>query len=252
MKKYIIGNWKMNLDYSESKALIQDIAKAKDNFGPDCEIVVCPSMPFLSVFHELLKNNDWIQLGAQNMFAKVAGAYTGETSPSQLTSIGVKYVLVGHSERRQDFGEDNKLILAKVKAALSANIIPVFCCGENQQVRKSNVFKEFIMKQIEDVIFELTAQEAEKIIIAYEPIWAIGTGLTATAAQAQEIHALIRLRLVKQFGEKTGASIPILYGGSVKPENAAELFAEKDINGALIGGASLEAAGFSEISNAQL
>jgi triosephosphate isomerase len=250
MKKYIIGNWKMNLNYEEAKELIQSIAKEKDQFDLNSEIVVCPSAPFLSVFHELLKNNEWIKLGAQNMYCENSGAYTGEASPSQLASIGVKYVLIGHSERRQYFGENNKLLNLKVKAALAAGLTPVFCCGEDKQVRKSNVFKEFVMKQIEDVLFEFNAQDIAKIIIAYEPIWAIGTGQTASAEQAQEIHQLIRQRLVKQYGDKTGAAVPILYGGSVKPENAAELFAEKDINGALIGGASLDAQSFSRISSA--
>lgn len=239
----------MNLDYAEAKLLIQDIAKEKDNFNLDAEIVVCPPTPYLSVFHELLKDNEWIKLGAQNMYHENSGAFTGETSPTQLKSIGVGYVLVGHSERRQLFGEDNKMLGMKIKKALETGLTPVFCCGENLQVRKSNVFKEFIMKQIEDVLFVMSAQELEKVIIAYEPIWAIGTGQTASALQAQEIHELIRLRIGKQFGEKTAASIPILYGGSVKPENSAELFSQKDINGALIGGASLKADSFSQISS---
>lgn len=251
MKKYIIGNWKMNLDYVEAKSLIQDIAKEKENFDLDCEIVVCPSTPFLSVFHELLKNNEWISLGAQNMFYENSGAYTGEASPSQLKSIGVKYVLIGHSERREFFGENNKSLTLKVKAAIANGLTPVFCCGEGLQVRNSNVFKEFVMRQIEDVLFQLSAQEMSEIIIAYEPIWAIGTGQSATAAQAQEIHELIRLRLGKQFGEKVASGIPLLYGGSVKPENAFELFNEKDIDGALIGGASLSASEFSMISSAK-
>lgn len=251
MKNYIIGNWKMNLDYAEAKSLIQDIAKQKENFNLESEIVVCPSTPFLSVFHELLKDNDWIQLGAQNVFYETSGAYTGEASPSQLASIGVKYVIIGHSERRQYFGENNKSLILKVKAAIAAGLTPIFCCGENLQVRKSNVYKEFVMRQIEDVLFQFSAQDVSKVIIAYEPIWAIGTGQTATAKEAQEIHELIRLRLVKEFGEKIASEIPLLYGGSVKPDNAAELFGEKDINGALIGGASLDAESFSQISSAK-
>ncbi len=241
----------MNLNYVEAKALIQDIAKEKDNFNLDSEIVVCPPMPYLSVFHELLINNEWIKLGAQNMFYEPSGAFTGESSPSQLASIGVKYVLIGHSERRQYFAENNKSLGLKIKAAISAGLTPVYCCGEDLQVRKSNVFKEFIMKQIEDVLFDLPVQDMAKLIIAYEPIWAIGTGQTATAKQAQEIHELIRLRVGKQFGEKTAAELPILYGGSVNAENAGELFSQKDINGALVGGASLKADSFSKISSAK-
>lgn len=248
MKKYIIGNWKMNLDYTEAKNLLQDIAKAQDSFDKTSEIVVCPPLVYISVFHELLKNNDWIKLGAQNVYSENNGAYTGEISPTQLKSMGVTYVIIGHSERRQYFGEHNKMLLAKVKAVLKQGMTPIFCCGEHLQVRKSNVFKEFIMKQIEDVLFELSAEEMQKVIIAYEPIWAIGTGQTATAEQAQEIHSLIRLRLEKQFGEKVSAQVPILYGGSMKPENAGELLGQKDIDGGLIGGASLEANSFAAIS----
>ncbi|MFK8046740.1 MAG: triose-phosphate isomerase [Crocinitomicaceae bacterium] len=251
MKKYIIGNWKMNLDYVEAKTLIQNIAKEKENFDTECEIVVCPSSPYLSVFHELLKDNSWIRLGAQNVFYENSGPYTGECSPIQLTSIGVQYVLVGHSERRQYFGENNKSLFLKIKAAIASGLTPVYCCGEGNQVRESNVHKEFVIRQIEEVLFQLSAEEASKIIVAYEPIWAIGTGQTASAEQAQEIHALIRLKLNQQFGEKTANSIPLLYGGSVKPENCAELFEQKDINGALVGGASLEASNFSKISSTQ-
>jgi len=247
-KKLIIGNWKMNLDYAEAKSLLQEIAKLKDDFNSDAEIVVCPPMPYLSVFHELLKSNDWIKLGAQNTFSQNAGAYTGETSPTQLKSLGVEYVIVGHSERRDYFEEDNKFLLQKVKALLKEGLTPIFCCGEQLQVRKSNVFKEFVMKQIEDVVFTLSAEEVSKIIIAYEPIWAIGTGKTATAAEAQEIHKLIRLRLEKNYGEKVSKAIPLLYGGSMKPDNANELLAQTDIDGGLIGGASLEAEAFAKIS----
>jgi len=251
MKKYIIGNWKMNLDYVEAKELIQNIAREKENFDTDCEIVVCPSSPYLSVFHELLKDNNWIRLGAQNVFYEKSGAYTGESSASQLASIGVQYVLIGHSERRQYFGENNKSLFLKLKAAIASGLTPVYCCGEGSQVRKSNVYKEFVVRQIEEVLFQLSAEEVAKVIVAYEPIWAIGTGQTASAEQAQEIHALIRLKLNQQFGEKIANAMPLLYGGSVKPKNCAQLFEQKDINGALVGGASLVADSFSKITSAK-
>ena len=247
-KKLIVGNWKMNLDYAEAKSLLQEIAQQKDHFNADAEIVVCPPMPYISVFHELLKSNDWIKLGAQNTFSKNSGAFTGETSPSQLKSLGVDYVIVGHSERREYFTEDNKFLLQKVKALLKEGITPIFCCGEQLQVRKSNVFKEFIMKQIEDVVFTLSAEEISKIVIAYEPIWAIGTGKTATPEEAQEIHKLLRMRIEKNYGEKVAKAIPLLYGGSMKPENANELLGQVDIDGGLIGGASLNAESFAKIS----
>ena len=248
-KKIIAGNWKMNLDYEDSKSLIQSIAKS-DDFNKEVEIIVMPSMPFLSVFHELLKNIDWIQLGGQNCYSEKYGAFTGETSPEQLKSLNVEYCIVGHSERREYFFEDNALLNKKVKALLEVGITPILCCGEQLQVREANVYKEFIMKQVEESLFDLPAQELEKVVIAYEPIWAIGTGKTATAQQAQEVHHLIRSRVAKDFGEKTANSLSIIYGGSMKPENARELLAQKDIDGGLIGGASLNAESFAEISNA--
>jgi triosephosphate isomerase len=247
-KNIIAGNWKMNLDYNESKKLIQEIATSTDAFNSEVELVVIPSTPYLSVFHELLKDNDKIHLGGQNCYTKNSGAYTGETSPLQLKSLNVKYCLVGHSERRDIFGEDNKFLADKVKALLEVGVTPIFCCGEQLQVRESNVFKEFIMKQVEDSLFSLSAQDLAKVVIAYEPIWAIGTGKTASAKEAQEIHNLIRTRISKDFGEKTSNSISIIYGGSMKPENAKELLAQPDIDGGLIGGASLDAEMFAQIS----
>jgi triosephosphate isomerase len=247
-KKIIAGNWKMNLDYNESKTLIQEIAQAKENFNEHAEIVVIPSVPFLSVFHELLKDNDWIKMGAQNCYSKNSGAFTGESSPTQLKSLGVEYCLVGHSERRDYFSEDYAFLSKKVKALLEVDITPIFCCGEMLQVRESNVYEEFIMRQIEDSLFSLSAQDLAKVVIAYEPVWAIGTGKTATAEQAQEVHHLIRSRVAKEFGEKTANSMSIIYGGSMKPENARELLNQGDIDGGLIGGASLDADLFVEIS----
>jgi triosephosphate isomerase len=246
-KKIIAGNWKMNLDYNESKALIHNIASANNDFNADAEIVVFPSMPFISVFYELLKDNN-IRLGAQNCYIKNSGAFTGETSPTQLKSLGVTYCLVGHSERRDFFTEDYVLLGKKVKALLEVNITPVFCCGEKLQVREANVYKEFVMRQIEESLFSLSPQDLAKVVIAYEPVWAIGTGKTATAEQAQEIHNLIRNRIAKDFGEKTANSMSILYGGSMNPDNARELLAQKDIDGGLIGGASLDADMFAQIS----
>ncbi len=247
-KKIIAGNWKMNLDYAESRLLIQNIAKQNDDFNKQAEIVVFPSMPFLSVFYELTKDINWLHIGSQNCYYEKAGAYTGETSAVQLKSLGVKYCLVGHSERRDYFSEDNAMLAKKVKALLDEGITPIFCCGEQLQVREANVYKEFVMKQIEESLFELPAQDLAKVVIAYEPVWAIGTGKTATAQQAQEIHHLIRNRIAKDFGDKTANEISILYGGSMKPQNARELLAQKDIDGGLIGGASLNADTFAQIS----
>lgn len=247
-KKIIAGNWKMNLDYAESRLLIQNIAKQDEDFNKQAEIVVFPSMPYLSVFYELIKDIDWLHLGSQNCYYEKSGAYTGETSAVQLKSLGVKYCLVGHSERRDYFSEDNALLAKKIKALLEEGVTPIFCCGEQLQVREANVYKEFVMKQVEESLFDLPAQDLAKVVIAYEPVWAIGTGKTATAQQAQEIHQLIRNRIAKDFGDKTANEMSILYGGSMKPENARELLAQKDIDGGLIGGASLNADTFAQIS----
>jgi triosephosphate isomerase (TIM) len=248
-KKIVAGNWKMNLDYTQAKNLLQDLIQNKDKFNADAEIVICPSAPYLGVFAELVAAHDWIKLGSQNAYFIDSGAFTGEISPVQLKSLNIKYCLVGHSERRDNFNEDYNLLAKKVKALINHDITPIFCCGEQLQVRSSNVYREFVMKQLEDSLFSLPAPDVAKCVIAYEPIWAIGTGQTASSEQAQEIHGLIRARLEANFGEKIANSVPILYGGSCKPDNAKELFSQKDIDGGLIGGASLVGADFCDISN---
>ena len=248
-RKIVAGNWKMNLDYAEAKTLLKALMAGKGQFPEDVCIIICPSTPYLSAFSEVLKDQDWVKLGAQNNYFEDSGAHTGEVSPTQLKSLGVSFCLVGHSERRNDFNEDYAILSKKVKALIKHDIRPVFCCGEQLQVRDSNVYKEFIMKQIEDSLFKFSADEMQKIVIAYEPIWAIGTGKTATAEQAQEIHQLIRSRIASQYDETTANAVSILYGGSCKPENAAELFSQKDIDGGLIGGASLDADSFIAIAN---
>lgn len=248
-KKIVAGNWKMNLDYTEAKSLLQDLIQSKDKFNKETEVIICPSAPYLAVFAELTADHKWLQLGGQNCYFADKGAFTGEISPVQLSSMHIKYCIIGHSERRDIFDENYQLIAKKTKALINHKMTPIFCCGEPLQVRNSNVYREFVMKQIEDTLFSLSAEELSQCIIAYEPIWAIGTGQTATAEQAQEIHALIRARIASNFGEKTANQIPILYGGSCKPDNAKELFAQKDIDGGLIGGASLNAADFCAISN---
>ncbi|MCG8573578.1 MAG: triose-phosphate isomerase [Flavobacteriales bacterium] len=248
-KKIAAGNWKMNLDYGQAKSLLQELIQLKDQFNPETEIIICPSAPYLAVFAELLNDHKWLKLGAQNCFHENEGAFTGEISPLQLKSLELEYCIVGHSERRDRFNEDYDFLSKKTRALLAHGINPIFCCGEQLQVRDSNVYKEFVMKQIEDSLFKLRPEELAKVVIAYEPIWAIGTGKTASCEQAQEIHSLIRARISKDFGDKVANEISIIYGGSCKAENAKELFAQKDIDGGLIGGASLNANGFCEISN---
>jgi triosephosphate isomerase len=248
-RKIVAGNWKMNLDYAEAVALLQEIIARKDQFGTDVEVIVCPPTPYLSAFSDLLKSHPCIHLGSQNNFYLDSGAYTGEVSPKQLKSLGVKYGIVGHSERRDNFNEDYSMLAKKVKALINQGISPIFCCGEQLQVRESNVYKEFVMKQIMDSCFKLKAEEIQKVIIAYEPIWAIGTGKTAASAQAQEIHALIRARITAQYDEQTAEKVGIIYGGSCNADNAKELFSQTDIDGGLIGGASLDLNSFITIAN---
>ncbi|MBN4072763.1 triose-phosphate isomerase [Crocinitomix catalasitica] len=248
-KKIVAGNWKMNLDYTQAGQLLDELINLQDNFNADSEVIICPSSPYLSSFCERLKGNEWIKLGSQNSYHQDEGAFTGEISPTQLSSVGIMYGIVGHSERRGEFNEDYEVLSKKVRSLLDVGITPIFCCGEQLQVRENNVYKEFIMKQIEDSLFKFSVEELAKIVIAYEPIWAIGTGKTASAQEAQEIHSLIRARITQRFGEKVGEEIALIYGGSCKPDNAKELFAQKDIDGGLIGGASLDAKGFCDISN---
>lgn len=248
-KKILAGNWKMNLNYSEAKSLFTALSQENFTNTSDTEIIICPPSIYLAAFADLLQSTSKLQLGIQNCFHQDAGAYTGEISPAQLKSLGIKYAIIGHSERRELFNENYEFLAKKVKALLKHDIHPIFCCGEQLEVRSSNVFKEFIMRQIEESLFTLKPDEISKVIIAYEPIWAIGTGKTATAVQAQEVHGLIRSRIAKQFGEKVGQEIRIIYGGSCKPENAKELFSQPDIDGGLIGGASLQATEFIQIAN---
>lgn len=248
-KKIVAGNWKMNLNYEEAKLLLNTLIESAKSGNTGAEIIVCPPAIYLAAFSDILKSQSLVKLGAQNCFHQDSGAYTGEISPAQLKALGVNYCIIGHSERREQFNESYDLLAKKAKALLKHQIQPIFCCGEQLEVRSNNVYKEFIMKQIEDSLFTLKTEEISQVIIAYEPIWAIGTGKTATAIQAQEVHGLIRARIAKQFGDKTAADINLIYGGSCKSDNAKELFSQTDIDGGLIGGASLDASEFSQISN---
>ncbi|WP_066755521.1 triose-phosphate isomerase [Crocinitomix algicola] len=248
-RKIVAGNWKMNLDYDEAKLLLKNLIASKDQFPSDVEVVICPSAPYISAFAEVLRDQDWISLGSQNNYFIDEGAFTGEISPKQLKSLGVKFGIVGHSERRDNFDEDYSMLSKKVKALLKHNVRPIFCCGEQLQVRDSNVYKEFVMKQIQDSLFKLKPEELAQLVIAYEPIWAIGTGKTATADQAQEIHHLIRSRIASEYNDKIANQVGIIYGGSCNADNAKELFSQKDIDGGLIGGASLKTESFTAIAN---
>lgn len=248
-KKIVAGNWKMNLNHQEANQLLSDFIQNETQIPAEVEFVICPPSLYLSNFADKLKGNKKIKLGAQNCYHQDAGAYTGEISPAQLKSLGIQYCIIGHSERRELFNESYDLLAKKTKALLKHNLTPIFCCGEQLEVRNSNVYKEFIMKQIEESLFQLKPEEIAKVVIAYEPIWAIGTGKTATAQQAQEVQGLIRARIAKQFGENIATEISLIYGGSCNSGNAKELFAQTDIDGGLVGGASLKNQEFIQIAN---
>lgn len=248
MRKTIIaGNWKMNHLGQDVTATVTSLVQ---RISPDVkpEIIIAPVFPYLPQAVELAKDSP-VHIAAQNMHWEDHGAYTGEVSPAMLTDIGVTHVIIGHSERRAYFNETDETVNKKVKSALSHGLTPILCCGETLEQREAGVMQSWIEGQIEQALSGISADDAEKVIIAYEPIWAIGTGKTATAAQAQEVCALIRRRLASLYTEATAQAVSILYGGSVKGSNVAELTASADIDGGLVGGASLKADDFMAIIN---
>ena len=246
-KKLIAGNWKMNNTSSTSKELIIEIMSGLTNDILDkVDVVVCPPFTTLDLAGELLHNKK-IGIGAQNIHQKDEGAYTGEISAPMIKSLNCNYVILGHSERRQFFGETNHLINAKVKNALKNDLIPILCVGETLEERESNVHKKIVDEQVTLCLKDLTQNDMKNVIIAYEPVWAIGTGKTATPEQANEMHILIREALENLFGKATAENTRILYGGSMNDKNATELLAKPDIDGGLIGGASLKAESFIKI-----
>ena len=249
-KNIVAGNWKMNTTLQEGINLakaINDLV-SKNNIG-DVRVILAP--PFLHIT-EVAKQVDRnkISIAAQNCAAEEKGAYTGEVSAEMLKSANVDAVLVGHSERRSYYHEDDKILNAKVKLALKNGLQPVFCVGELLEDRNSGNYFNTVKKQLEGGVFNLSADEFSKLIIAYEPVWAIGTGLTASAAQAQEIHAYIRKLIAEKYGNEIAENTTILYGGSCKPDNAKELFSNPDVDGGLIGGAALKATDFFGIISA--
>ena len=230
-KKIVAGNWKMNTLPAEGVELAKQVAAGKHTVC-DC---VCPPFTHLSEVSKTLEGTG-IAVGAQNCAAEAKGAYTGEVAASMIAALGCKYVILGHSERRQYYGETSETLNRKMEQAYANDLVPIYCVGENLDEREAG-------KQIEEVVYNLTPEQFGKLVIAYEPVWAIGTGKTATAEQAQEIHAYIRKVLAAKFGA-AAEECPILYGGSCKPSNAAEIFAKEDVDGGLIGGAALKAEDF--------
>lgn len=247
-KKLIAGNWKMNKTSSEAADLVSGIVSevGKDN---DVDVVVCPPFTSIESVGQALDGSS-VKLGAQNMHPQHNGAYTGEISAEMLRSIFARYVILGHSERRAYFGETDAFINQKVLAALKAELKPILCVGETLEEREAESTLAVVQTQLEGGLTDVDAKQATEVVIAYEPVWAIGTGKVATTAQAQEVHAFIRELLGKRFGAAVGNKIRILYGGSMKPANAPELLAQADIDGGLIGGAALEARSFIQLVEA--
>ncbi|MDT8412284.1 MAG: triose-phosphate isomerase [Vicingaceae bacterium] len=241
-KKIVAGNWKMNLQLDEAKKLLQNI-KALENNVSDVSLIINPPALYISLFNEFLEGST-IALGAQNCSEHEAGAYTGEIAAQMIKSCGANYVIVGHSERRSYYHETNAIIAEKINRALAADLSPIFCCGELLSEREGNNHFKVVEQQLKEGLFHLKESEFKNVVIAYEPVWAIGTGVTATAEQAQEMHAFIRKVLKDSYSETIAQNCSILYGGSCNATNAKELFANPDIDGGLIGGASLKAADF--------
>ncbi len=247
-KHIVAGNWKMNTDYSSGRDLATDIV---DQLQPsEVVVVLCPPNIQLKNIYNITKDVSNLFVGAQNCHEAGSGAYTGEVSAPMLQSVGVEYVILGHSERRTLFGEDDALLARKVVAVLEAGLRPIFCVGESLDIRKKGDHLTHVTAQVEKGLFHLDAGAFGQVVIAYEPVWAIGTGETATPEQAQEIHQAIRELIGKKYGAEAAALTSILYGGSVKPGNAAELFGKPDVDGGLIGGASLNASDFIAIVTA--
>ena len=248
-KKIAAGNWKMNKTFEEGQILFSEVVNmVKDELvTPNVQVVLGVPFPYLSTFSKLI-NTPKVALAAQNCYPKASGAYTGEVSVQMLKSVGVSYIIIGHSERREYFAESDAFIAEKVDAILAEGLTPIFCCGETLQQREAGIHFDFVKGQLSNSLFHLSAEAIQQVVIAYEPIWAIGTGVTATSAQAQEMHKALREHLASKYGTEVAENISILYGGSVGAGNAAELFAQADIDGGLVGGASLKSRDFTEIS----
>lgn len=248
-KNVVAGNWKMNTTLPEGIKLAEEVNAAVAAAKPNCDVIICVPFTHLAPIAGVIDQNV-LGLGAENCANHEKGAYTGEVSAPMVASTGAKYVILGHSERRQYYHEDSAILREKLALALANGLTPIFCIGEVLEERENGSFNEVVKTQIEEALFDLSAEDFSKIILAYEPVWAIGTGKTATPEQAEDMHAHIRATIAAKYGEEVAANTSILYGGSCKPSNAAELFAKPDIDGGLIGGAALKCADFMGIVNA--
>jgi triosephosphate isomerase (TIM) len=249
-KQIAAANWKMNLTYEQGVALLQTLVSADISLKENHAAVFAVPFPYLEMAIDTVQHKKNYSISAQNCSDKKAGAYTGEVSTEMLKSIHVDYCLVGHSERREYFGESNLMLADKLNHCLANGITPIFCCGEALAIRELNQQNSYVEQQLRESLFHLSKEDMLKTVIAYEPIWAIGTGKTASTEQAQEMHAHLRSVLKNQYGETIAEQISILYGGSVKAANAKEIFGNKDVDGGLVGGASLIATEFIEIIKA--
>ena len=249
-KNIVAGNWKMNMDYEQGISLFSEIVNmVKDEVIGNQEIVVCSPFIHLAAISKLSAHTNNVSIGAQTINQHESGAYTGEISASQVKSTGAEYVILGHSERRAYFSETDELLAEKVDAALKHGLKPIFCIGETQSEREAGSYFDVIKNQLSKALFHLDAAAFGNIVLAYEPVWAIGTGLTASPEQAQEVHAFIRQTLADQYGQEVADNTSILYGGSANPSNAQSLFSQPDIDGGLIGGASLKSRDFMQNIN---
>ncbi len=248
-KNIVAGNWKMNNTFDEADALVSDIMTALEEkeLSNNTMMIICPPFPYLEMCTDY-SNDSYFAVGAQNVSDQEKGAYTGEISAAMLQSLEVEYCIVGHSERRAYYGETDAIVARKVDQLLQHEIRPIVCCGEVIEEREADQQFEVVRRQITDGLFHLSAEQFGEVIVAYEPVWAIGTGKTATAEQAQEMHAFIRGLIADKYGKEVADNTSILYGGSCKPGNAKELFANPDVDGGLIGGASLKADDFMGIA----
>lgn len=243
-KKIVAGNWKMHHSYHEAVACFATLYEHREEFPAGVEVIVFPPDLYIREFSKKLHLSDHLSVGAQNCFYQTEGAFTGEISPAMLKSVGAKYCIVGHSERRTLFGETDEIVMKKVHSAINVSLSVVLCCGEPLEVREDQSHFAWVERQIKAALFDLDEEQIKKVIIAYEPVWAIGTGKTASVEQAQEMHQFIRTLVAEKFGTDIADSVCILYGGSCNPENAPLLFAAPDVDGGLIGGASLKLSTF--------
>lgn len=250
-KKIIAGNWKMNKSFDEGMALVSELSNMiKDEYQGSAQVVIIPPALYINSINRMLTDYHNISTGAQNCSNHVSGAYTGEMGAGMIKSCGGNYIIIGHSERRQYFNETNAWLAEKINAVLAENLCPIYCVGETLDERESNMHFDILKTQVSEGLFHLSAEQMAHIVIAYEPVWAIGTGKTASTAQAQEVHAFIRNLVREKYNDAVANNLTIQYGGSVKADNAVELFSAPDIDGALVGGAALQSRSFTDIVKA--